>query len=137
MSPNLNTRGTIVLGGTESDAHVVPLYLIALELESRGYVVRNLRGFNSAAAFAAAVGETQAKALVISNNNGAAYDDLLGLPEALAGLKRAADFPVVVGGHYHVGVGDPKAAQEALSRLGVTHFISSIDGLMRFLEAQP
>ncbi len=138
MTTNLNTRGAVVIGGTESDAHVVPLYLIALELENRGFVVRNLRCFNSVAAFAEAVRETEAKALVISNNNGAAYDDLAGLAEALdKALGGACGIPVAVGGHYYVGVGDPAPAQEALRTRGVTHFLSSIDGLVKFLEAQP
>jgi methylmalonyl-CoA mutase cobalamin-binding subunit len=134
MNTTVNTRGTIVIGSTESDAHVVPIYLISLELENQGFVVENLRCFNSAAAFADAARRVKARAVVISNQNGQAYDDLAGLPEALGADN---DIPVVLGGHYHVGVGDPAAAEAALATLGVTHFISSIEGLLEFLQGRP
>lgn len=56
MTAPRNTRGTVVIGSTESDAHVVPIFLLSLELENRGYRVENLRCFNSAQSFAEAAG---------------------------------------------------------------------------------
>lgn len=131
MNLKANTRGTIVIGSTASDAHVVPIFLISVELERLGFRIENLRGFNSAAAFAEAVRRVDARALVISNNNGQAFDDLAGLPEALDG----SPVPVLLGGHFHVGVGDQTEAREKLKSRGVTQFVTSIEGLVSSLEA--
>lgn len=129
-----NHRGTIVLGSTESDAHVVSIYLIALTLEQNGFRVENLRCFNTVASFAEHAKGPNTRALVISNQNGAAYDDLQGLSAALGADNTV---PVILGGHYYVGVGDKAVHEERMRSVGVTHFISTIDGLVDFLiEAQ-
>lgn len=124
-------RGTIVIGGTESDAHVVSIYLIALSLEQNGFRVENIRTFNSVADFVDRARSTSAKAIVISNQNGSAYDDLIGLSDALGPYRQ---IPVVLGGHYFVGVGDPAIHEKRLRSVGVTHFCSTIDGLVEFLQ---
>jgi methylmalonyl-CoA mutase cobalamin-binding subunit len=130
MSVLPNLRGTIIIGGTESDAHVVSIYLSALSLEQNGFQVENIRGFNSVADFAERARSTCAKAIVISNQNGSAYDDLIGLSD---GLGAGSEIPVILGGHYFVGVGDPAIHEERLRSVGVTHFCSTIDELINYL----
>lgn len=135
--PNLNgttitpdLRGTVVIGGTESDAHVVSIYLIALALEQNGFQVENIRSFNSVTDFVERARNTGAVAIVISNQNGSAYDDLIGLADALG---PGSEIPVILGGHYFVGVGDPAIHQERLRSVGVTHFCATIDELVNYL----
>ncbi|WP_095144254.1 MULTISPECIES: cobalamin B12-binding domain-containing protein [unclassified Pseudomonas] len=130
MNALLNHRGTIVIGGTESDAHVVSIYLIALSLEQNGFRVENMRGFNSVADFVERARSTNAKAIVISNQNGSAYDDLIGLSDALGA---DSEIPVILGGHYFVGVGDSTIHEERLRSVGVTHVCSTIDSLIDYL----
>ncbi len=130
MSLVPNHRGSIVIGSTESDAHVVSIYLIALNMEQNGFQVENMRCFNSAEAFADRARQTNARAIVISNQNGSAYDDLVGLADALGDTG----IPVILGGHYYVGVGDPTEHEARLREVGVTHFTSSIEELMVLLE---
>lgn len=130
MSLIQNYRGTVVIGGTESDAHVVSIYLIALSLELKGFQVENMRCFNKVQDFAERARNTNANAIVISNQNGQAYDDLMGLSDAL-GSDCAT--PVILGGHYYVGVGDKTIHEERLRGIGVTRFAYSIEDLVDYL----
>lgn len=128
----LNTKGTVILGATASDPHVVPIFLAKLMLEGDGYQVRNLRCFNSADDFARAAScESDLKAVVIANNNGAASEDLADLRAAFD--RRGVTAPVILGGHYWVGVTDSTGAQATLAAQGVTHFCNDMKQLLPLL----
>lgn len=131
MQPAPNTKGTIVLGSTSSDPHVVPLFLVKLLLEENGYRVVNLRCSNTPEAFVAAAGaQADIRAIVISNNNGAACEDLEGLSDALA--QGQARVPVILGGRAWVHFS--KALEDTLHGHGITHICTDFDALMRVLD---
>ena len=124
-------RGLIVIGATESDAHVVSIYLLTMVLEEYGYEVVNLSCCNPTADFFAAIPPgREALALVIANQNGCALADLQALPE----LLRVRPVPVVVGGHYHVGCGSTDDVDRRLYELGVSCIAQSPEALLGYLE---
>ncbi|WP_321818274.1 MULTISPECIES: cobalamin-dependent protein [unclassified Paraburkholderia] len=126
----------IVLGATESDAHVVSLYVIAMALVERGYDVINLSCCNETSAFFH-VWQNKAPplAIVIANQNGCALADLRDLGE----LKRrhAPGIPVVLGGHYFVGCTPSDEIDAQLYTLGVTCIANSPAALMAYLATLP
>ena len=127
-----NSRGTIVIGSTSSDPHVVPLYLLKLCLEERGWQVQNLRCFNSPERFvraAEAGGDT--RAIVISNNNGAACEDLADLPQVLG--KTGCTVPVLLGGRAWITF-TPEIGDD-LRRLGITRHCATFEALLAELDA--
>ena len=122
-----NSRGTIVIGATRSDAHVVPVHLISLMLEENGYEVVNLSCCNPTAAFFDPDLPTPPRAVVIANQNGQALDDL----RELATSKGPA--PVILGGHYHVGCAADPEVDAALRAAGVDHFARTPEELLGIL----
>lgn len=131
MNPINQARGTVVIGGTESDAHVVSIYLLSLILESNGFQVENMRCFNTASDFVERAMQTNAQTIVISNQNGQAYDDLIELPDA---MKKGCDATVILGGHYYVGVGEKEQHEARLRNVGVNRFAYTMDELLGQLK---
>lgn len=128
----LNTKGTIILGATASDPHVVPIFLAKMILEADGYTVRNLRACNTVQDFARAAGSARdTVALIIANNNGAAAEDLAGLDAALA--CQGVHVPVILGGHYWVGLTPAAGVEDDLHARGVTHFCTDMAQMLPLL----
>ena len=126
-----NTKGTVVLGTTSSDPHVVPLFLAKLMLEENGYDVVNLRCFNTPDKFVSAAQDVaDIRAIVISCNNGAACEDLDGLRAALDSCERP--IPVLLGGRAWLAF--TPAIERALQDHGITHICSDFDALLTTLD---
>jgi len=127
-----NTKGTVVLGSTSSDPHVVPLFLAKLMLEENGYQVVNLRCFNSPENFVStAQSLSDIRAIVISNNNGAACEDLEGLSMALD--QSQTKVPVILGGRAWLHF--TPEIERTLQDLGITHICKDFDALLQTLDA--
>jgi methylmalonyl-CoA mutase cobalamin-binding subunit len=127
-----NSLGTIVIGSTSSDPHVVPLYLLKLCLEERGWQVLNLRCFNSAEQFVRmAEADRDTRAIVISNNNGAACEDLADLPQVLE--ESGCKVPVLLGGRAWITF-TPEIGED-LRRLGISRHCATFEALLAELDA--
>ncbi len=125
-----NQKGTIVIGATESDAHVVSLYLAKFMLEENGYVVVNRTCQNPTAELLAAAPDNEdVLAYVICNQNGHAAEDLKSLPN-----YKWPNIPVILGGHYCLGCHDIQAQKFKLSQIGVDFFADSLDDLLPMLK---
>lgn len=123
--------GLVVIGATESDAHVVSIYLLSMMLEARGYEVINLSCCNSTADFfSAAPPDRELTALIVANQNGSALADLHDLPEYL--VKRSV--PVILGGHYHVGCKPKEEIDLQLFALGVSCIAPTPEAMFAFLD---
>jgi methylmalonyl-CoA mutase cobalamin-binding subunit len=126
-----NTKGTIILGGTESDAHVVSLYLATFMLEELGYSVVNRGCLNSTSDLMAPPHPDDAVlAYVICNQNGHALEDLRGIS-----THKRNTAPVILGGHYTLGCHDKKEQQRELSKCGVDYFVETLGELPVLLES--
>jgi hypothetical protein len=122
-------KGTVVVGGTESDAHVVSLYLASIMLEESGYKVINRACRNPVAELMAEPpGDGSVLAYVVCNQNGHALEDLRGLNL----FKRAV--PVILGGHYTLGCHNKRAQESELRQLGVDFFVETLEELIPLLE---
>jgi methylmalonyl-CoA mutase cobalamin-binding subunit len=125
-----NEKGTIIIGATESDTHVVSLYLAAFMLEKNGYAVINRVCQNPVAELLApAPDNEEVLAYIICNQNGHAAEDLKDLLH-----YKSPNSPVILGGHYCLGCHDMQAQERALSRFGVDFFADSLDDLLPMLE---
>ncbi|MGB3314944.1 MAG: hypothetical protein WBB85_11070 [Albidovulum sp.] len=125
-----NSRPTVIIGGTESDAHVVSIYIAAYMLEQHGYDVVNLSCQNKTRAFFAANHvSSDVIACIICNQNGHARDDLRDLPEC-----RVPGLPVALAGHYTLGTHNRAEQIASLQALGVDHFLDSLEQLPVLLE---
>jgi methylmalonyl-CoA mutase cobalamin-binding subunit len=126
-----NTKGIVVLGSTSSDPHVVPLFLAKLMLEENGYQVVNLRCFNAPETFVTTAQDHEdIRAIVISNNNGAACEDLEGLSTALGRSKTR--IPVILGGRAWLEF--TPEIERTLHDHGITHICKDFDALLHTLE---
>jgi methylmalonyl-CoA mutase cobalamin-binding subunit len=124
------SRGIIVVGGTESDTHVVSLYLASIMLDESGYDVINRSCQNPVSALmAASKGEGPALAYVVCNQNGHALEDLRDLR-----AHKPAGSVVVLGGHYTLGCHNKAEQQEQLRAVGVDFFVETLEGLIPLLE---
>jgi methylmalonyl-CoA mutase cobalamin-binding subunit len=123
-------KGTIIMGGTESDTHVVSLYVAALMLQEAGYRVINRACQNPVAELMAEPpGGGPVLAYVVCNQNGHALEDLRNLRQ----FKPAAT-PVILGGHYTLGCHDKPVQQGRLREVGVDHFVESLEELIPMLD---
>jgi len=136
------SRNTVVIGGTESDAHVVSIYLAELFLRERGYRVVNRSCQNTVEELLDVAGlEDDVLAIVVVNQNGQALDDLRNLKACKERLP--GQVPVILGGHYWVGCERSEAYVERLRKHGVDHLLDAIEDLdatlrdvsRRFVEA--
>lgn len=98
----LARRRRVLLAVPESDCHVVGNKLLELFLTQQGYEVHNLGACTPAQEIAAAAREFQPDAIVISSQNGHAFEDLTPLPEALQAM-RVTGVPIYLGGNLSVG----------------------------------
>lgn len=121
--------GTVVLGGTESDVHVVSLYLVSIMLAEAGYRVVNRACQNPVGELMAEPPGEPVLAYLVCNQNGHALEDLRALRE----FKSAAT-PVILGGHYTLGCHDKQAQQDRLRELGVDYFAETLEEVIPMLE---
>ncbi len=125
-----NSKGTVILGGTESDSHVVSIFLCALMLEEEGYDVVNLGCMCPAAELFGNHGiDGLIVAHVVCNQNGHALEDL-----RLAMTAKRTDAPIILGGHYTLGCHDKAAQQRQLRQCGIDLFVESLDALVGVLN---
>ncbi|WP_323122581.1 hypothetical protein [Burkholderia alba] len=123
-------KGIVVLGGTESDTHVVSLYLAAIMLEEYGYSVINRSCQNPVAELMAdAPGHAPVLAYVLCNQNGHALEDLHALRD-----YKPAGIPVVLGGHYTLGCNNKQGQQNQLRAVGIDHFVETLEELLPLLD---
>jgi len=123
-------KGTVIIGGTESDTHVVSLYLAAIMLEEYGYRVINRTCQNPAADLMADAGEgVEILAYVVCNQNGHALEDLRDLR-----LYKSGSAPVILGGHYTLGCHNKPEQQSQLRDVGVDLFVESLTDLIPLLD---
>ena len=124
------TKGTVIVGGTESDTHVVSLYLASIMLQEAGYGVVNRACQNPVAELMAErPGGGAVLAYVLCNQNGHVLEDIRTLRE----FKSAAS-PVILGGHYTLGCHDKLVQQGRLREVGVDHFVETLEELIPLLE---
>lgn len=111
-------KGTVVLGVTASDSHVVANHLIAIFLRAQGFQVINLGPCTPTEEFMRTASETpDLAAVLIGSLNGHAVEDLSDLPHWRAVHKVRA--PVIVGGNLSVGALKSGDAVRALLGLGI------------------
>ena len=123
-------KGTVIVGGTESDTHVVSLYVASIMLEEAGYRVINRACQNPVAELMAEPpGGGPVLAYMVCNQNGHALEDL----RTLRQFKPAAT-PVILGGHYTLGCHDKDAQQGRLREAGVDHFVETLEEVLPMLE---
>ena len=124
------TKPTVIVGGTESDTHVVSLYLAARLLTEHGYIVINRACQNPTADLMAPADESlEVLAYVICNQNGHALEDLRDLP-----LYKPRSVPIILGGHYTVGCHNRESQQSQLRALGISHFADHLSDLLPILS---
>jgi methylmalonyl-CoA mutase cobalamin-binding subunit len=124
------SKGTVIIGGTESDTHVVSLYLAAIMLEEHGYRVINRTCQNPTADLMADAGEeVEVLAYVVCNQNGHALEDLRDLR-----LFKSRATPIILGGHYTLGCHNKLAQQSELRAVGVDLFVESLGDLIPLLD---
>jgi hypothetical protein len=123
-------KGTVILGGTESDTHVVSLYLAARLLSEHGYFVINRTCQNTTADLMAPPDEKmEVIAYVIANQNGHALEDLRDLL-----LYRPISVPIILGGHYTLGCHNKQSQQSKLRAIGISHFADRLSDLIPILK---
>lgn len=123
-------KGTVILGGTESDTHVVSLYLAARLLTEHGYFVINRACQNPTADLMAPADEPlEVLAYVICNQNGHAHEDLRDLL-----LYRPRAVPIILGGHYTLGCHNKESQQSQLRAMGISHFADHLGDLVPMLS---
>jgi len=123
------SKGTVIVGGTESDTHVVSLYVVSIMLQDAGYRVINRACQNPVAELMAEPpGGGPVLAYVICNQNGHSLEDL----RTLRQFKSAA--PVILGGHYTLGCHDKLVQQGRLREVGVDHFPETLEELIPILD---
>jgi methylmalonyl-CoA mutase cobalamin-binding subunit len=124
------SHGTVVLGGTESDVHVVSLYLVSIMLAEAGYRVVNRACQNPVAELMAQVpGGGPVLAYLVCNQNGHALEDLRALRE-----HKSQASPVILGGHYTLGCHDKPEQQSRLREVGVDYFAETLEEVIPMLE---
>jgi methylaspartate mutase sigma subunit len=112
------SRGTVILGVTGSDTHVVANHLIAHMLRENGYKVVNLGACTPLQDFMEAHAQNpDALAIVIGSLNGHAKDDLRGLLETKE--QYGIRCPVILGGNLSVGSKKELGLEEYFKKLGV------------------
>lgn len=122
-------KGTVIIGGTESDTHVVSLYLAALLLAEHGYSVINRTCQNPTMDLVASPGEQlDVLAYVICNQNGHALEDLRDLPS-----HKPVSAPIILGGHYALGCHNKLYQQSQLRAVGIDFFAESLADLIPLL----
>jgi methylaspartate mutase sigma subunit len=130
--------GTVVLGVTASDAHVVANHLIAMFLRRQGFEVINLGACTPTEDFMQAAGQAHGLvAVLIGSLNGHALDDLADLPK----LKQQYDVtaPILVGGNLSVGAIKNDQTTQALHALGVDMVLQhprQLSGTLRMLGSR-
>lgn len=117
-------KPSVILGVTESDAHVVANHLIAFLLKEKGFDVINLGACTSVAEFTQAYQDyPESIAMIIGSMNGHAYEDL----DGLADKKQMGQIkcPVILGGNLSVGSQkSPQQRQRFYSR-GVDYLLEN------------
>ena len=128
------SRKTVVIGGTESDAHVVSIYLADLFLRECGYRVINRSCQNTVEELLHVEGlEDDVLAIIAVNQNGQALDDLRDLRTGKEHLPPGV--PVILGGHYWVGCERSETYIERLRKCGVDYMLDAIEDLDATLKA--
>ena len=92
----------VLLAVPESDSHVVVNKLLEFHFRQHGYDVYNLGVCTPVRDIAAAARDFLPEAIVLSAQNGHAYDDLTALPAALRAVG-ITEIPVYLGGNLTVG----------------------------------
>src|SRR5688572_27819901 len=138
-APNTSkSLGTVVLGVTASDAHVVANHLIAMFLRRQGFEVINLGACTPTEDFMQAASRAHnLVAVLIGSLNGHALDDLADLPR----LKRryGVTAPILAGGNLSVGAIKNDQAKRALHALGVDMVLQhprELSGALRMLGSR-
>ncbi|MGL6210962.1 MAG: hypothetical protein ACRC14_14160, partial [Paracoccaceae bacterium] len=87
--------------------------------------------FNTAARFVSAAQDGRdTRAIVISNNNGAACEDLADLPQVLGAA--GCDLPVILGGRAWISF-TPEIGED-LRRLGISRHCATFEALLAELD---
>jgi methylmalonyl-CoA mutase cobalamin-binding subunit len=123
------SKGCVVIGGTESDTHVVSLCLAALMLREHGYNVINRSCQNPTSELMQGERGVSVLAYVICNQNGHALEDLKDLSQYKNGSA-----PVILGGHYTLGCHNKLSQQSRLRLLGIDLFAETLDELLPLLK---
>jgi methylaspartate mutase sigma subunit len=111
-------RGTVVLGVTASDSHVVANHMISIYLRGQGFHVVNLGPCTPTEEFMrVAATAPDLVAVLIGSLNGHALDDLADLPRWRADYQIHA--PIIVGGNLSVGALKSENVAGKLMALGV------------------
>jgi methylmalonyl-CoA mutase cobalamin-binding subunit len=131
-SPVSNTKGNVIIGGTESDVHVVPIYIIAQILQEEGYNTTNLSCCNKTENFFSKSTGQAPIAIIISNQNGNALNDLRDISEFRE--KYNSSVPIILGGHYYLGCHLVPSINERLYEIGVDFIVETPDRLLEILE---
>ncbi|WP_054934253.1 cobalamin-dependent protein [Paraburkholderia caribensis] len=133
------SRGTIVLGVTASDAHVVGNHLIAMYLRRQRFHVVNLGACTPTEEFMRAASQADnLVAVLIGSLNGHALEDLADLPRLREQYGVTA--PIIVGGNLSVGAiksDDTIARLHALGADGILSHPRQILDAIGSLDAPP
>ena len=128
-------RGTIVLGVTVSDAHVVANHLIAMYLWRQGFEVVNLGACTPTKEFMETASRvSDLTAVLIGSLNGHAREDLADLPQWRAHYGITA--PVVVGGNLSVGAVKGEQVARDLHALSVDMVLRHPHKAVRIFSAR-
>lgn len=92
----------LLLAVPESDAHVVGNKLLEFFLRQQGYLVRNLGVCSPAQEIAEAARDWQPDAILLSSQNGHAFEDLAPL-QAMLHAMGVHEVPIYLGGNLSVG----------------------------------
>ena len=126
---NTNSKGCIVIGATESDPHVVSLFLARVCLEEEGYNVI-YRGCQSSVDELITDDDRNEDLVcyIIVNQNGHALSDLRKLRQRKDELS--VSVPICLAGHYTVPSACIDEVRNSLRIAGIDLFIESFEDLL-------
>lgn len=123
----------IVLGVTESDAHVVANHLISLILQGHGFNVINLGACTPIGEFIETVKkEGDVLAVVMGSLNGHALEDIKGLNNLKMEISKNTKF--ILGGNLSVGKDKKAEDLNVFYHEGIDHVLQSINELIPLLD---
>lgn len=132
-SPKVTSRGKVILGVAESDAHVVANYIIAIHLRMHGYEVVNLGPCTPVGELIDAYrANPDAIAIVIGSLNGHAYRDLRDIKPYLHSGEIGC--PVLLGGNLSVGSNKSAGELQPFFELGIAEILDDMDDIVPYLE---
>jgi methylmalonyl-CoA mutase cobalamin-binding subunit len=128
-----NSKGSIIIGATESDPHVVSLFLARVYLEEEGYDVI-YRGCQSSVdeLITDVDRDLDLICYIFVNQNGHAVSDLRNLRKRKDEL--AVSVPICLAGHYTVPTACIDEVRKSLRHAGIDLFIESFEELISTIE---